>query len=420
MACSSDISKIYEQYPDGRTFSFDDETTDSPGAYAEKYREIIHDAGQGLTQGVIEVGGTEMITIRGVHQPAADMILDKGESTTTPILSPSVYMRQVTAQQYSLESLTSPTTLYLQSDILPWVLSLKEAPKYFSNLLWRLNFIEDKDTVSHAILPFEDELSLKYARFGSHKNGYGGTYYLAEEHPELLQESLNPVVPCENTLKLPLSRIHEISLSDAMHNRRSSRDHSTPPAALEDILTLLSLSAQGNPSGTGVRNEPLYRFPYPSGGSLGELRFLVITNRVTLNGDELGKNCFEYQPLSNTTYKHRVGEKALSKLIKLYSNMPGIPPEELQCLIIVLADAAKVAAKYESVAPALIYKHVGAWMQTAYLTALQLPLSVCSLGGGPTDVMQRLFWFEDSPLVPVGEMVCARRTDNVSNSGHNL
>lgn len=158
----------------------------------------------------------------------------------------------------------------------------------------------------------------------------------------------------------------------------------------------------------------------PTGGSLGELRFLVITNRVTLNGDELGKNCFEYQPLSNTTYKHRVGEKALSKLIKLYSNMPGIPPEELQCLIIVLADAAKVAAKYESVAPALIYKHVGAWMQTAYLTALQLPLSVCSLGGGPTDVMQRLFWFEDSPLVPVGEMVCARRTDNVSNSGHNL
>ncbi|MDF7640114.1 nitroreductase family protein [Bifidobacterium sp. ESL0784] len=411
MACSSDISKIYECYSDGRKFSSDDETADSSVSYARRYREIMHDATHGLTRGIIEIDETENIIVSGPHQPIMDMVLSRREDKTKAELSPNVYIRRVAANQYSLRDSSSPVILDIDEGILPWVFCIDKAPNYFTNLLWNLGFLKDENGLL-PVLPFEDELCLEYPRYGSHKHGYGGTYRLAKQYPQLLRTSLDPIVPCEDTLELPLSSINEIALSDAMHNRRSCRDHSTPPAALEDVMTLLFLSAHGESSGKGVQNEPLYRFPYPSGGSLGELRFLVIANRMTLGGAETGETCFEYHPLSNIIYKHHVNKKALHSLIRLYSHMPGIPPEELQCLIIVLADAGKVAGKYECVAPSLIYKHVGAWMQTAYLVSTQLPLSVCALGGGPADVLPRLFGLEDSFLRPVGEMVCSRRRDD--------
>lgn len=419
MACSSEYLKIYEQYPDGERISLNDDAQDIPDSplyHAEQWRKITHDAGRGLTQGVIEIGETETIVISGDHRPVIDLVLNQYPAQMKPILSSNTYIRRVDNNRYSMQNVSSPASIEIGGSILTSVLNLSEAPQYLMNILANLLFIEDKNMNSHLLLPFEDELSLKYARFGSHKNGYGGTYRLAEKYPEILHESLNPIAPCTDCLALPLSQVEKVDLSKAMSNRKSSRDHSTPPAALEDILTLLFLSARGELSGAGMRNEPLYRFPYPSGGSLGELRFLVIVNRVTLDGAELGESCFEYHPLSGKTYKHRVNTGELHKLIKLYSHMPGIPPEELQCLILVFADAERVAGKYESVAPALIFKHVGAWMQTAYLVATQLPLSVCALGGGPDNTIQKLFGIEDSSLVPVGEMACARRIINDSDN----
>ena len=100
--------------------------------------------------------------------------------------------------------------------------------------------------------------------------------------------------------------------------------------------------------------------------------------------------------------------------MRTYSQIAGVAADELQYVVVVLADAARVLAKYESVGPALILKHVGAWMQTMYLCAEDSDLGVCALGGGPGDVLPRLCGADiDDPTraVAVGEMIVAGRAE---------
>jgi SagB-type dehydrogenase family enzyme len=74
-----------------------------------------------------------------------------------------------------------------------------------------------------------------------------------------------------------------------------------------------------------------------------------------------------------------------------------------QVLIIVAARFQRLTWKYESLAYALMLKHVGVLYQTMYLVATAMNLAPCGLGGGNSDLFAKVVGCDYYAETSIGE-----------------
>jgi oxazoline/thiazoline dehydrogenase len=97
--------------------------------------------------------------------------------------------------------------------------------------------------------------------------------------------------------------------------------------------------------------------------------------------------------------------EVVKTLIAEAGNSTTIPPDEVQVLIILAARYPRLAWKYESIAYALILKHVGVLYQTMYLAATAMGLGPCAVGGGNADAFARAAGTVYAAETSVGEFL---------------
>ena len=79
-----------------------------------------------------------------------------------------------------------------------------------------------------------------------------------------------------------------------------------------------------------------------------------------------------------------------------------------QVALLLSARFGRVMWKYESMAYALVLKHVGVLYQTLYLTATAMGLAPCGLGGGNSDAFCAAAGCDAFEQTTVGEFIIGR------------
>ena len=77
-------------------------------------------------------------------------------------------------------------------------------------------------------------------------------------------------------------------------------------------------------------------------------------------------------------------------------------------MLLITARFGRVMWKYESMAYALVLKHVGVLYQTLYLTATAMGLAPCALGGGNSDAFCAAAGADYYEETTVGEFIVGR------------
>jgi SagB-type dehydrogenase family enzyme len=75
-----------------------------------------------------------------------------------------------------------------------------------------------------------------------------------------------------------------------------------------------------------------------------------------------------------------------------------------------------MAWKYTAIAYALTLKHVGVVFQTVYLTATDMNLAPCALGGGDSDLFARVASTDYYTETSVGEFLLGSSRDEIASS----
>jgi SagB-type dehydrogenase family enzyme len=141
--------------------------------------------------------------------------------------------------------------------------------------------------------------------------------------------------------------------------------------------------------------------PYPAGGGLYELEVYVAVNRCA----SLEPGLYYYDPSRHRLARlcGRSGE--VKSLLRDAAESTTIAEADLQVLLILAARFPRVAWKYESIAYALMLKHVGVVFQTMYLAATAMGLAPCAVGGGDADLFARAAGTDYYAETSVGEFL---------------
>lgn len=122
--------------------------------------------------------------------------------------------------------------------------------------------------------------------------------------------------------------------------------------------------------------------PYPSGGSLYELEIYP----AIANAADLPRGLFHYDARSHALVRLAADEARVAALIAGAAARAGIEPGSAQIVLNITARFERVAWKYESMAYALVLKHVGVLFETMYLVATVQNLAPCAIGSGDSDL----------------------------------
>jgi SagB-type dehydrogenase family enzyme len=86
-------------------------------------------------------------------------------------------------------------------------------------------------------------------------------------------------------------------------------------------------------------------------------------------------------------------------------------------LLVITARFQRVTWKYQSMAYALVLKHVGVLYQTMYLAGTAMGLATCALGGGDSDLFAEAAGLDYYAESSVGEFIIGQRPDSDSPQG---
>jgi oxazoline/thiazoline dehydrogenase len=141
--------------------------------------------------------------------------------------------------------------------------------------------------------------------------------------------------------------------------------------------------------------------PYPAGGSLYELELYAVVQTCV----NLAPGLYHYDPVGHLLTCLRGRTEEVRDLLRDSAASTGCREDGLQVLLIVSARFARVAWKYESIAYALMLKHVGVLYQTTYLAATAMGLGACAIGGGDADLFSRAAGTDYYAETSVGEFL---------------
>jgi SagB-type dehydrogenase family enzyme len=195
----------------------------------------------------------------------------------------------------------------------------------------------------------------------------------------------------------------DLQLTAALEERRSVRRHDdVNPITAADLGELLYRCA---------RNRDIYSIdgvervsrPYPAGGALHELEIYPVIRKVS--GLEPG--LYHYDPQHHRL--ERISETTLPVRRLLRAGASAAGAEEPQVLLVIAARFGRVMWNYQSMAYALIMKHVGVLFQTMYLVATSMGLAPCALGGGDAAAFAEATGLDPLEEGSVGEFALGSR-----------
>lgn len=258
-----------------------------------------------------------------------------------------------------------------------------------------------------AVWEFHDLLFHARSRPGRHRARTGGTYRFVERFP------IAPALPARRWpegVDLPRPDWERLEREDpplaaVQSARRSVRAYGTEPltvAQLGEFLYRVGRIEDMWEVGPGMA---YVAKPYPAGGSLYELELYAAVRRC----EGLEPCLYHYE-----SDAHRLGRVAsagdeLNGLIDGGAAGMGIAPEPMQTLIVLTARVGRIAWKYQSIAYALVLKHVGVVLQTMYLSATAMGLAPCAVGTGDSDLFARASGIDYYEEPAVGEFALGSR-----------
>ena len=229
---------------------------------------------------------------------------------------------------------------------------------------------------------FADLLFHARSRVGRNLGGYGGTF-----HQEGRFDALPGVKPHdgEPAVRLPRPDLAAVAAADpplttALEERRSIREHDDArPLTAAQLGEFLWRTARLRRAFRDQREE-LSNRPYPAGGAIYEIELYPLVQNVA--GVEPG--LYHYDPEGHALHLVAAPGPKLQLLLE-YAKRTGNMQAYPQVTLLLAARFGRVMWKYESMAYALVLKHVGVLYQTMYLVATAMGLAPCALGGGNSD-----------------------------------
>jgi SagB-type dehydrogenase family enzyme len=230
---------------------------------------------------------------------------------------------------------------------------------------------------------FHDLLFHARSRKGRHRNPFGGTYRFNEKiEPPAAVKAIGGA----ELYQLPKPDISALEEEDypltlVLEHRKSIREYADDePITLEQLGEFLYRTARVKKYyKTDIQD--ITQRPYPAGGSLYEMELYVSV--AACQG--LEKGIYHYCPARHLLTKLNAHPKAVEKLIKDGTQATGVV-DAPQVLITITARFQRISWKYQTMAYALMLKHVGVLYQTMYLVATAMELAPCALGGGDSDL----------------------------------
>ncbi len=248
---------------------------------------------------------------------------------------------------------------------------------------------------------FHDLLFHSRSRVGRHLNPYGGTYRyknkiepLPGTKPPMSEETYELFKPDLERLKefdCPFTRVLE--------DRKSIRSHGDPPLTAEQLGEFLFRSARVREVFKTDHGELSSR-PYPAGGAIYELEIYAVVNKCS----GLPSGLYHYQPDDHLLSKLSDRTKQVERLLES-ARHTAVQEQQPQVLLVVTARFQRVTWKYQSMAYALILKHVGVLYQTLYLVGTAMGLATCALGGGDSDLFAEAADLNYYAEASVGEFI---------------
>jgi SagB-type dehydrogenase family enzyme len=258
-----------------------------------------------------------------------------------------------------------------------------------------------------AVWEFHDLLFHARSRAGRHRGRSGATYRFMERFP------IAPALPPKRwpeVAELPRPDWERLEREDpplarVQSARRSIREYGPEPLSLAELGEFLYRVGRVEDVMGAAPAPSLIARPYPSGGSLHELEIYAAVQAC--RGLETGLYHYESDAHRLSLVAGRSAE--LGRLIAGGAAGMGVPPESMQVLLVLTARIGRTAWKYESIAYALVLKHVGVLIQTMYLSATAVGLAPCAIGTGDSDQFARASGIDRHEEPAVGELALGSR-----------
>lgn len=265
--------------------------------------------------------------------------------------------------------------------------------------------IQEQTNVTLAQWEFHDLLFHTRSRQGRHANPFGGTYRFSGEieplpalKPRMSEEVIELYKPDLETLKNT-----EPSFTQVLEDRKSIREYGEIPISAQQLGEFLYRCARVKQIFKTDRTEIATR-PYPSGGALYELELYAVVNSC----EGISSGLYHYDPLAHQLCRISDRTETVEALLNDAGRSMG-QPDMPQVLIVIAARFQRLAWKYESMAYALMLKHVGVLYQTMYLVATAMKLAPCGLGGGNSDLFTQATGCNYYAETSIGEFALGSR-----------
>jgi SagB-type dehydrogenase family enzyme len=401
------------------------------GVLARWYYYLEKLTQRGLIQYVAHADGTRLATLVGVSSSFVSgpdpAVIDRSY-----VLSRFAYLRRA-GTEVVLESPLTPARIMLsdcRSAALIGALGTSATVQELAErvdglevdaiagllgLLLRAGMLEEpgreKERPALNTWEFHDLVFHAHSRKGRSDAPYGGTYRLADCMPP--PPALKPALAgqAHELYRPDLEQLEreDPPLTWVQSRRRSIRDFdATRPLTDRQLGEFLYRVARvteyreaevSTPHGP-VRQDFAAR-PYPAGGGLYELELYAAIQAC----NHLPPGLYHYDAAAHRLIRLRERSSEVVDLLRDAGHSTGTPADSIQVLLIVAARFPRVAWKYESIAYALILKHVGVLYQTMYLAATAMGLAPCAIGGGDADLFARAAGTDYYAETSVGEFL---------------
>jgi SagB-type dehydrogenase family enzyme len=271
--------------------------------------------------------------------------------------------------------------------------------------------IAEQTDVVLAQWEFHDLLFHARSRSGRHANPVGGTYRFSGQIEQLPALDSHK---SEQTIALSKPDLANLVAADlpftqVLEQRRSIREYGEIPISTRQLGEFLYRCARIKNQIQTEQGELLTR-PYPSGGAMYELELYIAVDRC----QDLEPGLYYYQPQAHELCSISSATEPVQALLKNAGRSMGA--DNPQLLIIITARFQRLAWKYESIAYALMLKHVGALYQTMYLVATAMNLAPCGIGSGDSDLFTMAAGSNYYAQTSVGEFALGSRPELASVS----
>ncbi len=249
------------------------------------------------------------------------------------------------------------------------------------------------------------------SRVGIHRNGYGGTYWMEgviEPEPATRPRLANDdaYIPFE-PFDASTAGSNDLPFGEIVRRRTSTRIHDdAAPITSSQLGELLGRVGIVRSTVHDGHQELSFR-QVPSGGALHELEIYPLVHRC----DGLAPGLYHYDAGGHGLELIRESDPK-TRLLLEYTQRTATMDTPPQVSLFLSARFDRAMWKYESMAYALILKHVGVMYEALYLTTTAMGLAGCALGGGNSQAFATASGLPMFVEGGVGEFIVGSRPNN--------